>query len=645
MVANRPSVDVGYPSNRSNKDILAKGDSNSDSSANLSPSQPLSPRLMSTLSDSLPAVSPNSKRRDKDKSDKEKGISKTVSTFFKTLFTTKPDSNEAEDAVSKSLSSPNVASSGRSFTVERSQVSRSKASFVSNTKPGTAMQQVTEDIIPTSSVALGKSFSSKSVAIPSAPQSPLTRPSRATSVKQEMKPSTTILALSPSLPANMARSVWCLKDYAIVEKMYTGYASTVYKAWCKSSGETVCLKAYNMGNLCELNRYQIYREVKLHSSLQHENIIKLFAAFQEADQVVLVQEFADSGDLFLLLHRYGGKLPEKTAVEMILHPFLKVLTYLHQNCVVHRDIKPENVLFTRSMQLKICDFGLAIDLREERAVTRAGTLEYMAPEVLDCPFKNKPEENKEREDLYYSLTVDSWAMGVLTYELLVGFPPFNDKQRAAIEEKIRSEQPRFPSSMSEGARTFVLRSLQKDPIERPTATELLHHSWIQAHRRGGQSSGSSSVRRVGAGSGSGNISLRSGAPPLSPSAPRPNAALSSPRPPLNSVHSSPFENSPSTRSPLPPPVPEEEVECFADSPVPSAGFDKILSKPSMEMRTLEGDLIRAMPSYLSFTQGTVKQHPPAKDKVKLPPVGTSGMSFNTSANPKLQQFRAQYGGG
>jgi serine/threonine protein kinase len=59
-------------------------------------------------------------------------------------------------------------------------------------------------------------------------------------------------------------------------------------------------------------------------------------------------------------------------VEMILHPFLKVLTYLHQNCVVHRDIKPENVLFTRSMQLKICDFGLAIDLREERAVTRAG---------------------------------------------------------------------------------------------------------------------------------------------------------------------------------------------------------------------------------------------------------------------------------
>ena len=59
---------------------------------------------------------------------------------------------------------------------------------------------------------------------------------------------------------------------------------------------------------------------------------------------------------------------------MVLCPFLLVLNYLHQHCVVHRDIKPENVLFTRSMVLKLCDFGLAIDLREERAVTRAGVM-------------------------------------------------------------------------------------------------------------------------------------------------------------------------------------------------------------------------------------------------------------------------------
>jgi serine/threonine protein kinase len=69
-----------------------------------------------------------------------------------------------------------------------------------------------------------------------------------------------------------------------------------------------CMQSYNMGNLCELNRYQIYREVKLHSSLQHENIIMLYAAFQEGGQVVLVQEYAEAGDLFLLLHRWVRRI-------------------------------------------------------------------------------------------------------------------------------------------------------------------------------------------------------------------------------------------------------------------------------------------------------------------------------------------------
>ena len=59
-----------------------------------------------------------------------------------------------------------------------------------------------------------------------------------------------------------------------------------------------------------------------------------------------------------------------------------VLQYLHTRAIIHRDIKPENILFAdKGSCLKLADFGLAIDLREERAVTRAGTLDYMAPEV------------------------------------------------------------------------------------------------------------------------------------------------------------------------------------------------------------------------------------------------------------------------
>ncbi len=63
---------------------------------------------------------------------------------------------------------------------------------------------------------------------------------------------------------------------------------------------------------------------------------------------------------------------------------LPITQFLHTRAIIHRDIKPENILFTKQgMCLKLADFGLAIDLRQERAVTRAGTLDYMAPEVSD----------------------------------------------------------------------------------------------------------------------------------------------------------------------------------------------------------------------------------------------------------------------
>jgi len=115
---------------------------------------------------------------------------------------------------------------------------------------------------------------------------------------------------------------------------------TVYKGVCKRSREVVVLKSYTLSSICELYQHQIFREVRLHSSLQHENVVKLYAAFKEGDRVVMVQEYADGGDLFSLLQKYGGRLGEKVAVQMVLDPFLRVLQYLHTRSIVHRDIKP-----------------------------------------------------------------------------------------------------------------------------------------------------------------------------------------------------------------------------------------------------------------------------------------------------------------
>ena len=151
-----------------------------------------------------------------------------------------------------------------------------------------------------------------------------------------------ILSLSPNIPINMARKFWSLSEFKVMRKMYTGYASTVYHAADKKSREQVALKVYHMENLCELNHFQVYREIKLHSSLDHQNIIHLICSFQEGHDVVLVQEYAEGGDLYRLLHKAGGRLSERQAVEMVLHPFLLSLNYLHTRGIMHRDIKPEN---------------------------------------------------------------------------------------------------------------------------------------------------------------------------------------------------------------------------------------------------------------------------------------------------------------
>ncbi|GAX84569.1 hypothetical protein CEUSTIGMA_g11990.t1 [Chlamydomonas eustigma] len=286
------------------------------------------------------------------------------------------------------------------------------------------------------------------------------------------------------ISSQLQRSSWCIADYNITEKLYKGYASSVYKATCKNSGQVVVLKVYTLAAVCDLYKFQIYREVHLHSRLSHENIVKMHAAFQEGDKIVMVQEFADGADLFTVLKKYGGRLSERLAVQLVLEPFMRVLHYLHSMGILHRDVKPENILFTKNMELKLGDFGLAIDLREEKAVTRAGTLDYMAPEILRCPFKARPDENKDNAQLQYAGGVDSWAVGVLTYELLVGYPPFYDKTREGTENLILHSAPVFPMGVTEEARSFINCALTKPAMHRVVIGDMLKHPWIEGYRSG-----------------------------------------------------------------------------------------------------------------------------------------------------------------
>jgi len=181
---------------------------------------------------------------------KEKGLSKSVSTFFKSLFNSKASDNggRVETAISapnRSIKSSKSFSAGKGLTVaiDRSKPGPAPASTHGQTPSSPTVHQGYHHADIASPLASSKSVTIRKPNDPLAmpPQQHINPPSASFSAKEEAPPST-LLAVSPVLPPKMARPVWCLKDYAIVEKMYTGYASTVYKAWCKLSGETVCLK-------------------------------------------------------------------------------------------------------------------------------------------------------------------------------------------------------------------------------------------------------------------------------------------------------------------------------------------------------------------------------------------------------------------
>ncbi len=310
--------------------------------------------------------------------------------------------------------------------------------------------------------------------------------------------------LSPFL--HLSSSSFCFRrveDYDLHKQLYKGKASLLYAATCRATKARVALKLYRKARLSELNWAQVEREVRLHSALVHPHIVALYAAFEDADHVYLAQEFAGGGDLYEELKRSGGAMAEARVAAAVIAPALAAVRYLHFLGVIHRDIKPENILLASphlpldgtggdaggtgaclsapGLVVKLADFGLSINHRVERPVTRAGTLDYMAPEVLVCPEKARPEDNKEKAVLEYDPSIDVWALGVLAYELVSGRPPFERATRAETCDCIMYRRPSFPAWMSAGLVAYVSSSCSKSARKRPGAVDMAHHPWVASH--------------------------------------------------------------------------------------------------------------------------------------------------------------------
>ena len=208
----------------------------------------------------------------------------------------------------------------------------------------------------------------------------------------------------------------------------------------------------------------LFREIMIHKTLVHPNIVRLVDHFEDVPKLYIVLEFVEKGTLFDLIRR-KIKLSESEACELFIQACVG-LNYLHQNNIIHRDIKPENLLISKEEVLKICDFGWSAQSNEKR-VTFCGTLDYMSPEMIN----SEPHTSK----------LDIWSMGILLYEMLHGSPPYRAKNPKEQYRNIASSNFTIGSHISRSASQLIKSILQLKAESRPSIVDMLRSQWVQEY--------------------------------------------------------------------------------------------------------------------------------------------------------------------
>ena len=227
----------------------------------------------------------------------------------------------------------------------------------------------------------------------------------------------------------------------------------------------VLLVRYNHNNNLYAMKILSKAQIKLKKQEEHSKnerdlmvklnnpfIVSIKFAFQDETKLYIVSEFLQGGDLFYHLHHSTINLTEEVAKFYIIELILG-LEFLHQNNVIFRDLKPENILLDSEGHLRISDFGLSkiLENPRDKAYTLCGTLKYLAPEIL----KNKG----------YEKSVDWWSLGVIFYEMLMGYLPFKIKGNV-IDPEVFQEKIKFNENMNPLLVDLISQLLAINPKKR-----------------------------------------------------------------------------------------------------------------------------------------------------------------------------------
>lgn len=233
--------------------------------------------------------------------------------------------------------------------------------------------------------------------------------------------------------------------FEIGRPMGKGKFGRVYLARERSSGFICALKVLYKTELRQSRmESQVRREIEIQTNLRHPNIVQLYSHFHDSKRIVLVLEFAAKGELYKHLQK-ETRFTERKAARFIAQ-VVSALQYLHRKNIIHRDIKPENILVGMHDELKMSDFGWSVHSPSKRRETMCGTLDYLPPEMIKLGAVDAGR--------FYDEKVDVWSLGVLTYEFLVGVPPFEDTP-VRTQRRIARADMQIPDFISSKAKHLI----------------------------------------------------------------------------------------------------------------------------------------------------------------------------------------------
>ncbi|XP_045639608.1 mitogen-activated protein kinase kinase kinase 19 isoform X5 [Ursus americanus] len=266
------------------------------------------------------------------------------------------------------------------------------------------------------------------------------------------------------------------EEFSISDMKYSNRRIEVY-CGLTSQGQLIAVKQVALDTSDKLATEKEYRklqeEVELLKALKHVNIVAYLGTCLEENIVSIFMEFVPGGSISSIINRFGP-LPEMVFCKYT-RQILQGVAYLHENCVVHRDIKGNNVMLMPTGIIKLIDFGCAKRLawaglngtHSDMLKSMHGTPYWMAPEVIN--------------ESGYGRKSDIWSIGCTVFEMATGKPPLASMDKMAAMFYIgahRGLMPPLPEHFSENAADFVRVCLTRDQHERPSAAQLLKHSFL-----------------------------------------------------------------------------------------------------------------------------------------------------------------------